>query len=350
MPGLRERKLPAGEAVVDQTMLKWEVATRARYGMVAALPETHFKLTLRKFTSLVGTTRAKEEMTLEYQQALTNFKEGSFCVEGDDGEVVRPDESNEEVWDLAAWAAFKEAFDTRLKNAQAEEAEGDLNAERIREIQRMLEQSIEELDPNDLKDREGEYLPRAWWDGEEGGKLDEWRKKICTRFKELLVDEIVDMGDGMRLTARLLMDFRMDADPNSYAIGNLFVDRIRRAPSCFAMQFLASIWTQEHSHPVVLQLNYVGLHIYTARASSGRLNLLASFYFTDSLVSWLALYDMLTLHVVRSKTKQSAKLHFLTREAMQIKTLLSRYSEAVLDELKKIDKEKALRKKLEDRS
>ena len=28
-------------------------------------------------------------------------------------------------------------------------------------------------------------------------------------------------------------------------------------------------------------------------------------------------------------TKRSAKLHFLTREAMQIKTMLTRYSEAV---------------------
>lgn len=140
----------------------------------------------------------------------------------------------------------------------------------------------------------------------------------------------------------------MESEPNSYAIMNLFVDRVRRAPKCFAMQFMASIWTQEHSHPVVLQLNYIGLHIYTT--SAGNLNLLASFYFTDSLVSWLALYDMLTLHVVRSETKQSAKLHFLTREAQQIKTNLSRYSEAVLQELQKNDKEKANRKKLTDRS
>ena len=73
---------------------------------------------------------------------------------------------------------------------------------------------------------------------------------------------------------------------------------------------------------------------------------MCSFWFSDSLISWLALNDMLTVHVVHKATKRSAKLHFLTREAMQVKTMLTRYSEAVLQELKKIDKEKELREKL----
>ena len=51
---------------------------------------------------------------------------------------------------------------------------------------------------------------------------------------------------------------------------------------------------------------------------------------------------------VHKPTKRSAKLHFLTREAMQIKTMLMRYSEAVLQELQRIDKERALRRKVED--
>ena len=67
------------------------------------------------------------------------------------------------------------------------------------------------------------------------------------------------------------------------------------------------------------------------------------------LVSWLALNDMLTVHVVHKPTKRSAKLHFLTREAMQIKTMLTRYSEAVLQEQQRLDKEKALRRKIEDK-
>ena len=77
---------------------------------------------------------------------------------------------------------------------------------------------------------------------------------------------------------------------------------------------------------------------------------MASFHFHDSLVSWLALNDMLTLHVVHKATKRSAKLHFLTREALQIRIMLTRYAEAVLAELQKLDKERALRKNLEDKS
>ena len=110
------------------------------------------------------------------------------------------------------------------------------------------------------------------------------------------------------------------------AIMGLFVDRIRRAPKCFGMQFLAAIWTQDRTHNVVLQVNYLGLHIYTPGEAQ---TLMCSFQFLDSLVSWLALNDMLTVHVVHKPTKRSAKLHFLTREAMQIKTMLTRYSEAV---------------------
>ena len=116
---------------------------------------------------------------------------------------------------------------------------------------------------------------------------------------------------------------------------SLFVDRVRRSHRCFAMQFIASLWSQERTHPVVLQVNYLGLHVYTPgeaassgggpAASGGGTTLMASFHYLDSLVSWLALNDMLTVHVVHKPTKRSAKLHFLTREAMQVKSLLTRY-------------------------
>ena len=57
---------------------------------------------------------------------------------------------------------------------------------------------------------------------------------------------------------------------------------------------------------------------------------------------------MLTVHVVHQKMKRSAKIHLLTRETMQVKTLLTKYADAVLIELQKIDKERALRRKVED--
>jgi len=213
----------------------------------------------------------------------------------------------------------------------------------------MLEHNINDMDPADLEGQESEYLPAFWFAESEPSKaqLLEWRKKIAERFHELLVEEIIDTGDSMGLTRRLMYDYRMEADPNAYSIMTLFVDRVRRSPKCFAMQFMAHLWSQERTHGVVLQVNYLGMHIYTPGEAQ---TLMCSFLFLDSLVSWLALNDMLTVHVVHKPTKRSAKLHFLTREAMQIKTMLTRYSEAVLQELQKLDKERALRRKVEDQS
>ena len=111
------------------------------------------------------------------------------------------------------------------------------------------------MDPADIEGMEQEYLPSAWWVEEPAKpKLTEWRKKICERFHEILVEEIPDSGDAMSITRRLMFEYRMEADPNSYAIMNLFVDRVRRAPRCFAMQFMAHLWSQERTHGVVLQV------------------------------------------------------------------------------------------------
>jgi len=344
MPGMRERKVPNMEVLLDQTMLKWEVATRTRWGMVAAMPENAFRLVLRKSSSLTPVTRSKEELALEYRQALLDYREGAFTTD----DPVELTTEGEEVWDLAACAAFKDAFDKRLAEAAAAEEEGGLTAERSRELQRELEHNIQELDAADIDGKEKEYLPASWFPAEEEvpkTALGEWRKKICDKFHSLLVEEIQDTGDAMSITRRLMFEYRMESDPNAYAIMNLFVDRIRRAPKCFAMQFMAHLWSQERTHGVVLQVNYLGLHIYTPGEAQ---SLMCSFAFLDSLVSWLALNDMLTVHVVHKPTKRSAKLHFLSREAMQIKTMLTRYSEAVLQELQKLDKERANRAKLAD--
>ena len=96
----------------------------------------------------------------------------------------------------------------------------------------------------------------------------------------------------------------------------IYIDRIRRSPRCFAMQFVAELWSEEKTFAVLIHVNYLGLHIYTPSETP---LLMCSFRYVDSLVSWLSLNDMLTVHVVHEPTKRSAKLHFLTREALQIK-------------------------------
>ena len=62
-----------------------QVATRLRWGMVAAMPEGAFKLVLRKATSLTPTVRAKEELLLEYKQAIINYQDGTFTFEEKEG-------------------------------------------------------------------------------------------------------------------------------------------------------------------------------------------------------------------------------------------------------------------------
>ena len=205
MAGMRERKIPNSEELLDQTVLKWEVATRLRWGMVAAMPEESFKLVLKKATSLTPTVRAKEELQLEYSQALINYQDGTFTFEERVGTEEKLDtggmlsEDIDEVWDLAACAAFKDAFDKRLKEASEAEEEGGLTAERAREIQRQLEQSIDEIEPGTLEGMEDNYLPASWFTGgADASKKAEWRKRICARFKDLLVEEIIDVRTHLR--------------------------------------------------------------------------------------------------------------------------------------------------------
>ena len=153
------------------------------------MPEESFKLVLRKSSSLTPSTRSKEELLLEYKQAMLDYIGGAFLLDASEGKDGTVTEEEDEVWDIAACAAFKDAFDRRLAEAASEEEEGGLTAERSRELQRMLEHNIQDIEASDLVDKEGEYLPKTWWvDGEPTkGKLAEWRDKISKRFHDILV-------------------------------------------------------------------------------------------------------------------------------------------------------------------
>ena len=52
---------------------------------------------LRKSSSLTPTTRSKEELALEYRQALIDYREGAFTME--DPAELTPE--GDEVWDTA---------------------------------------------------------------------------------------------------------------------------------------------------------------------------------------------------------------------------------------------------------
>ena len=350
MPGLKERKVPNNELLLDQTMLKWEASTRNRFGMVAAMPENSFRFELRKASGLVRVTRSKEEVALEFAQAMNDFRDGNFTSPSESNKSGVLTEDHDEAWDIAACAAFKDAFEKRVADAAKAEDEEGLTAERQREIMRELEHNITDMDPEDLEGKEHSYLPAAWFASEvPKPKLADYRKKICARFHELLVEEIVetdpllDLIDGaVPPIRRLLHDHRMESDPNAYAIMGIVIDRIRRGPKCFATQVLAHMWSKNKPiKPVLLQINYAGLHMYEPGEEADRL--LCSFTFVASLISWDALNDMLTLHVVHRASKRSARLHFLTRESFQVKGLLTMYASGVVKELTRLEKEESLR-------
>jgi len=205
----------------------------------------------------------------------------------------------------------------------------------------------------------------------------EWRARLVQSFDELLHVEIPE-SDSLSTIRRLVHDFRMEADPNGYSAAQMVIDRVRRAPTCFAMEYMTELWTSERSYGVLLTVNYDGLHVYQY---GKELQLMASYTFTSGLISWVCLNDMLTVHVVHTtpiadddktkgekseggengegskkkgrasfaepsgprEAKKSMKLHFLTREAKQIVPLLSRYADEVLKEQRKIDAERANR-------
>ena len=88
---------------------------------------------------------------------MISFRDGSFAFDATEanptGELQIGDD---EVWDMAACAAFKDAFDKRLAEAAAAEEEGNLTAERARELQRALEHNIHDMDPADIEGLEAD--------------------------------------------------------------------------------------------------------------------------------------------------------------------------------------------------
>ena len=117
------------------------------------------------------------------------------------------------------------------------------------------------------------------------------------------------------------------------------------------MPYVVDLWSTTTQYPVLLTVNYCGLHLY---ALGKTVQLLCTFDYMSSLISWVDVNDMLTVNVIHKEPggggKKSLKLHFLTRESALIKELLTRYSKAVLKELQSLDasrqKERVVQKRM----
>jgi len=314
--GLSERKLPNEELLLDQTTLAWEQAARKRYGLVSLVPMNAFKLVLRKVTSLLPQARTKKEQHLEFCQALADLREGRFTV---------PDKT--EIFELAALAIFKDLHEGMSEEEQEEELlleEGQLTAQLHH------------------------YLPNHWFKALETKRvavqkqqLCDWDAMIVYSFNELTRSELEE-NESMTQVRRIVQAFRMETELNSVAATRMFIERVRLAPLCFSAQFVAEMWSVDKILKVLLVINYGGLHIYRL----GPNPLLLSTFDFNTLVSWQSMNDMLIINIIYSTkfeaSKRREKLRFLTRESVHMKSLLSKYAEAVLADLVKRMKQREM--------
>eukprot|EP00966_Prymnesium_polylepis_P191438 4436513-Prymnesium_polylepis.1 len=153
--GMRKRRVTAKERILDELFLSWEIATRKRYGMVAGLHQDAFKLTLMKATSL-GTNRTKDEILLEYAQAVADLTSGRFIPENES-----------EIFDLCALAWFSE-----LMEGEQEEGAPPLQSSDV-------SMSVSTMQGNEMK-----YLPSTWEERKEAEGAG-WCQTVATVFSQL---------------------------------------------------------------------------------------------------------------------------------------------------------------------
>lgn len=115
----------------------------------------------------------------------------------------------------------------------------------------------------------------------------------------------------------------METEMNAVAATRMFIERVRLAPLCFSAQYVAEMWSVDKILKILVVINYGGLHIYRLGASP---TLLSTFDF-NTLVSWQSMNDMLIINIIYAAksevNKRREKLRFLTRESIQMRTLLS---------------------------
>merc|ERR1712070_1095970 len=110
------------------------------------------------------------------------------------------------------------------------------------------------------------------------------------------------MGDELEYTENmtkvreLIADARMIDDPTALGVAEIYIDRIRRSPKCFAESFAADLWSAEKIYGMVLLINYAGVSMFTQDKEP---KFIGSFGYTDALISWLVTDDnMITCYVV----------------------------------------------------
>ena len=319
IPGnLTERKIPNDELLLDVTLMNWEQAARRRFGIVSVVPHSTFTLLMRKVSSLLPQVRSKKEQQLEFCQAMSDVKEGRF---------VTADQS--EIFDLAALAVFKDLREG-IKDADDDLdivlEEGQLTSELHHYLPEQMIRAMERKSP---------LVGRM--------NLEEWDKKIVQSFDELVRAEIIET-DHMSEIRRIVHSYRLETDLNAVAATRLFIERVRLSALCFSAQFVAEMWSVDKILKVLIVINAGGFHVYRIGPTPV---LISSFNF-DTLVSWQSMNDMLIVNIIYATqwdtNKRREKLRFLTREAIHMRNLLSKYAEVVLANLMKRMREREMQR------
>jgi len=127
----------------------------------------------------------------------------------------------------------------------------------------------------------------------------------------------------------------METELNAVAATRMCIERVRLAPLCFSAQYIAEMWSVDKILKVLVVINAGGLHVYRLGPSPV---LISTFNF-DTLVSWQSMNDMLIINIIyatkHDHNKRREKLRFLTREAIHMRNILTKYAEVVLANLVK---------------
>jgi len=237
-------------------------------------------------------------------------------------------ENENELFDMCALSYFKELMEGEQEEGAPPLASTDVS-----------------FAPALMGENELKYLPVSW-EPRVAAETDSWAASVTAAFPKLLHEELEHV-DNMPKIRELVADARMIDDPTALSVAEIYIDRVRRSPKCFAESFRADLWSAEKIYGMVLLINYAGVSMFTQDKEP---KFIGSFGYTDALISWLTTDDnMITCYVVHKASKKAAKLHFVTQEANEINALLTAYSSEVLAEQKKLDKEAANRKRAADK-
>lgn len=282
VPNTSLHKLSNDEPILDQLLLRWEVAARRIYGAAPIAPHSAFQLLLRKVKGGCSPWQRRqlirpEEENLEVHQARFDLLDGRLASSL--GEI--------ESMELAAVLSLWEMHRRGPRTAKSFDRRGNTRA--AIQMQLREKQSNPTLDFDILLSELPSVLPArlcAHGEGkeEQTRRLKELEKKYRLLLKDKLDSWSTQPAPPQSETAQLIKSERKEALGVSFdAKGQVVVDRraaerilrtrLANDPLCFGTTFSAYVWTGTKHAPQqrLVALNHQGLHLFTSEHAPKRL-------------------------------------------------------------------------------